>query len=347
MERRTFLQGATAVGILGASGVLGGCSDGGGEAPPALSVEDLPPLSGDLTVYLGRGEGGLYSKVVDAIRERNPDLNLSVRRGPSSALANTLVEEAKRGGARADLFWSIDASSLGRVIDQGVARPVPADLRNRVREPFRFESMAPVTGRVRTVAYNPERLDPETIPDAIMAFADADFSVGWAPAYGAFQSFVTAMRMLEGDQATLEWLRAIKPRAQEYAGELGAVMATAQGDVDLSLANHYYTLRLKAGKPDANVALTYTRGDAGSLVNASGVALLDDSDTATNFVRYLLSREVQSYLAEEAYEIPLVPGVPAPEGLPSLDELEPPRIDLTRLGDMEPTLTLMRRAGVL
>ncbi|MFB6259931.1 MAG: hypothetical protein ABEJ96_05945 [Thiohalorhabdaceae bacterium] len=155
MERRTFLQGATAVGILGASGVMGGCSDGGGEAPPALSVADLPPLSGDLTVYLGRGEGGLYSKVVDAIRERNPDLNLSIRRGPSSALANTLVEDAERGGARADLFWSIDASSLGRVIDQGLARPVPAELRNRVREPFRFESMAPVTGRVPSPSPTP------------------------------------------------------------------------------------------------------------------------------------------------------------------------------------------------
>ncbi|MEF8794104.1 MAG: extracellular solute-binding protein [Thiohalorhabdus sp.] len=347
MERRAFLQGATAVGVLGASGVVAGCSDGGGEAPPALSVDDLPPLSGDLTVYLGRGEGGLYSHVVDAIRERNPDLNLSVRRGPSSALANTLVQEAERGGVRADLFWSIDASSLGRVIDQGLARPVPAELRNRIREPFRFEAMAPVTGRVRTVAYNPEQVDPDAIPDDIMAFADADFSVGWAPAYGAFQSFVTAMRVLEGEQATLQWLRAIKPRAREYAGELGAVMATAQGDVDVSLANHYYTLRLKAGKPDANVDLTHTRGDAGALVNASGVALLDDSDTATNFVRYLLSREVQSYLAEEAYEIPLVPGVPGPEGLPSLDSLQPPRIDLTRLGDMEPTLDLMRRAGVL
>lgn len=347
MERRAFLQGATAMGILGASGVLVGCSDGGGEAPPALSVEDLPPLSGDLTVYLGRGEGGLYGKVVDAIRERNPDLNLSVRRGPSTSLANTLVEEAERGGARADLFWSIDASSLGRVIDQGLARPVPSELRNRVREPFRFEAMAPVTGRVRTVAYNPERVDPAAIPDDIMALADTDFSVGWAPAYGAFQSFVTAMRQLEGEEATLDWLRAIKPRAREYAGELGAVMATAQGDVDLSLANHYYTLRLKAGKPDANVALAHTRGDAGTLVNTSGVALLDDGDTAVNFVRYLLSREVQSYLAEEAYEIPLVPGVPAPEGLPSLDSLEPPRVDLTQLGDLEPTLALMRRAGVL
>jgi iron(III) transport system substrate-binding protein len=312
-----------------------------------LSVEDLPELKGDLTVYLGRGEGGLYTKVVEAIRQRNPELNLEVRRGPSTALANTLVAESERGGARADLFWAIDTSSLGQVIDRGLASPIPADLRNRLKAPFRMDSLAPISGRVRTLAYNTERLSPEAIPDDIMALADSDLEVGWAPAYGAFQSFVTAMRLLEGEDATRAWLEGMQGHAQEYAGELGAVLAAEQGEVDLALANHYYTLRLKAGKPDANVDLAFTRGDAGSLVNASGVAVLQPGETAHNFIRYLLSREVQSYLAKEAYEIPLVPGVPTPPELPSLERIEPPRINLTRLGDLQPTLALMRQAGVL
>lgn len=347
MDRRAFLQGASVLGALGASGALGACSGGGGEAPAALSVADLPELKGDLTVYLGRGEGGLYTKVVEAIRRRNPGLNLEVRRGPSSALANTLVAEAGRGGARADLFWAVDTSSLGRVIDRGLASPIPADLRRRLKTPFRFERMAPVSGRVRTLAYNTERLAPADIPDSIMALPEAGLEVGWAPAYGAFQSFVTAMRLLEGDDATLAWLEAMQPNTQEYAGELGAVMAAEQGEVDLALANHYYTLRLKAGKPDAKVDLAFTRGDAGSLVNTSGVAVLKPGETAHDFIRYLLSREVQGYLAREAYEIPLVPKVPTPEALPSMDRIEPPKVDLARLGDLQPTLALMRRAGVL
>ncbi len=347
MDRRDFLAGASALGALGLAGPLAGCSNGSQKAPAALSVKDLPELKGDLTVYLGRGEGGLYSKVVEAIRKRNPELSLSVRRGPASALANTLVEEAERGGARADLFWSIDASSLGRVIEGGLARPVPEAIRDRIWEPFRFEAMAPVSGRVRTLAYNTERLGADDLPDDIMALPEKGWEVGWAPTYGAFQSFVTAMRLLEGEPATLDWLRGVKEQARSYAGELGAVMAASRGEVDLSLANHYYTLRLKAGKPDAKVALGYTRGDAGSLINTSGVAFLKGGETATGFVQYLLSREVQSYLAREAYEIPLVPEVGGPEDLPSLDQLEPPRLDLARLGDMQPTLDLMRQAGVL
>jgi iron(III) transport system substrate-binding protein len=347
MDRRAFLHGASALGVLGLAGSLGGCSGGGGEAPAALSVEDLPELSGDLTVYLGRGEGGLYTKVLEAIRERNPKLNLAIRRGPSSALANTLAAEAERGGVRADLFWAVDTSSLGQVIDRGLASAIPSDLRKRLKTPFRFEDFAPVSGRVRTLAYNTERLGPGDIPDSIMALPESGLEVGWAPAYGAFQSFVTAMRLLEGDAATLDWLTAMKPNAQEYAGELGAVLAASQGEVDLSLANHYYTLRLKAGKPEAPVGLAFTRGDAGSLVNTSGVAVLKPGDTAHNFVQYLLSREVQAYLAREAYEIPLVPEVPTPDALPAMDRIEPPEIDLTRLGDLQPTLELMRRAGLL
>ena len=82
-------------------------------------------------------------------------------------------------------------------------------------------------------------------------------------------------------------------------------------------------------------------------MNASGATILRESELAVNFVRHLLTREVQSYLAREAYEIPLVAGVPAPEGLPPLAELKPPQVDLERLADLQPTLTLLRRAGVL
>ena len=64
-------------------------------------------------------------------------------------------------------------------------------------------------------------------------------------------------------------------------------------------------------------------------------------------MRYLLSTQVQSYLAQEAYEIPLVNGVAQPEGLPSFAAISPPKIDLTQLADLRPTIDLMRNSGVL
>jgi len=344
MQRRTFLQGLAAATALGSLplGVANALSP-----MASVSVESLPKLEGDLTLYLGRGEGGLYENVLQAIEKRNPKLNLKIRRGGSAALANTIVAEKKAGVKRADLFWAVDTGSIGMVTDAGAAKPLPTDLTEQLKEGFQYPSWSPVTGRVRTLPYNTQRVSPEQIPDSVMALADSDLKLGWAPAYSSFQSFVTAMRLLEGEKATRAWLKGVNRNAKKYAGELGVVMGVERGEVDVGFANHYYTLRLKSGKPDANVALAYTKNDAGCLVNASGIVALSDGDLPVNFIRYLLTHEVQSYLAREAYEIPLVQDVAQPEGLASLSTLTPPAMDLRNLADLRPTLNLMRDVGVL
>ena len=345
MQRRTFIQSLAALAAAGAlplniTQVLA-------DPANAVSVEDLPKLEGELTLYLGRGEGGLYENVIKAIEKRNPDLKLRIRRGPTASLTNAILAEAKAGVRRADLFWAVDSGAVGMVTSADLAQALPADLTGQLRDEFQFPDWVPVTGRIRTIPFNTERLTADKIPDNIMALPDSDYSVGWAPAYAAFQSFVTGMRILEGDKVTTDWLKAMNRKAKKFAGELGVVMAVERGEVDIGLANHYYTLRLKAGKPDANVDLAFTNNDAGCLVNASGILALKEGDLPANFIRYLLTREVQSYLAEEACEIPLVSGVAPPQGLPGLNTINPPQIDLTRLADLRPTIDLMRNAGVL
>jgi iron(III) transport system substrate-binding protein len=349
VKRRRFLQAAAAGGALTAFPFAGttAAEVSTPEVTPAPSVDSLPPLEGELTLYLGRGEGGLYENVLEAIEQRNPKLKLGIRRGPTAALANAIVAEGKAGVRRADLFWAVDSGAVGLVNDAGLARPLPKDLGRLLQPEFRYDNWAPVTGRVRTLPYHSTRISAQDIPEDIMALPDSGLKLGWAPAYASFQSFVTAMRILEGEQATADWLRRVKKNAKSYAGELGVVMGVERGEVDVGFANHYYTLRLKAGKPDAAVDLAFTRDDAGCLVNASGIMALTPGDLPVNFIRYLFTEQVQSYLAREAFEIPLVAGIAPPAGLPTLDTIAPPRIDLTRLADLRPTLDLMRRANVL
>lgn len=66
MQRRTFLQGLAAAGALGSLPVS---SLSFANTIASVSVESLPKLEGDLTLYLGRGEGGLYENVLDAIKK--------------------------------------------------------------------------------------------------------------------------------------------------------------------------------------------------------------------------------------------------------------------------------------
>ena len=56
---------------------------------------------------------------------------------------------------------------------------------------------------------------------------------------------------------------------------------------------------------------------------------------------------MQTYLSTEAYELPLVGQLPTPAGIPSLDQLSPPEVDLTKLADLRPTINLMRKAGII
>lgn len=351
-DRRTFLRSSA---LLGTAAILPGLAGQHGraeESQPAdgeagVSADDLPPLEGELTLYLGRGEGGLYEDVIAAIEKRNPGLDLRIRRGPTAALANTIVAEAEAGVLRADVFWAVDSGAIGLVSATGKAQPLPESVTGLVDERFRYPDWVPVSGRIRTLPYHTGTLSAADVPDSVMALAESDLSLGWAPAYGAFQSFVTAMRLTEGDEATVAWLEAVRKRAKTYAGELGVVMAVSRGEVDLGFANHYYTLRLKAGDPNAAVGLAFSKGDAGCLLNASGAMALRPGELAWNFLRYLLTREVQSYLAEEAYEIPMISGTSPPAGLPDLESIHPPEVDLPQLADLQPTLKLMRRAGVL
>ena len=226
MKRRTFIQGLAALGVVGSMPLPLSRAFAASPVSP-ISVNDLPALEGDLTLYLGRGEGGLYENVLKSIEKKNPKLNLSIRRGPTAALGNMIVAEAKAGVKRADLFWAVDSGAIGLITDAGLAKPLPGDLESQLQPQFRYPGWAPVTGRIRTLPYNTKRLTKEQIPDSIMAIADSDLSIGWAPAYASFQSFVTAMRILEGDDKTAKWLKKVQKRSKTYAGELGVVSLTA------------------------------------------------------------------------------------------------------------------------
>ena len=71
-----------------------------------------------------------------------------------------------------------------------------------------------------------------------------------------------------------------------------------------------------------------------------------DAD-ALEFVEFLVSPEAQEYFVEETYEYPLVGSVEAPEGLPALDSLVNPDLDLADLESLEATQELLSRYGLI
>ncbi|MFB9826133.1 extracellular solute-binding protein [Halobaculum roseum] len=316
-------------------------------------IGDLEDLSGELTIYLGGGEGGLYRDLLAKFEDIYPDFTATPRESGTADAANTIISEGP--ATPADVFWSVDAGSLAAVSAEGLAAELPSEVVDPVPEEFHpDDTWVGTAGRARAVPYNTEELSEDDIPDDVMEFPEFEGfqdAIGWAPTYGAFQSFVTAMRLIEGEEATREWLQGmLDAGVTEFNNEFLVSNAVADGALNGGFANHYYALRVQAARPNAPIDLAFTSGDAGGLINVAGASVLSASqnkELAFNFVRHLLSAEAQEFFATRTYGYPMVGEIPPVGGLPPVSELDPPSIDLRELSNIQPTLDLMRDVGVL
>ena len=366
-SRRRFLAGSAAVGAVALAGCAGGDgSDGestgdasdspvgqigsgraGRPAPGGTPVAELPDLEGELTLYSGRNEF-LVGELIEFLDDTYPDFTPEVRYGGSSDLVNTIDTEG--GGSPADVFYSVNSGSLAALAGLGRTQALSTEIQDTVSEEFRTDQWVGTSGRARTVPFNTNAFSEGDIPSDVMTFPDFEGDLGWAPSYGSCQAFVTAMRLLEGEEATREWLQGVVDAGiSAYADEFQVSQAVANGELDAGFANHYYIQRVLDGSPDAPIQTAFTEGDAGSIFNVAGAAVLDTApnpELAQNFVRHLLSAEAQEYFAVETFEYPLIPGVEPIGDLPTIDELDVPEIEFSELGDLEPTIDLMRDVGI-
>ncbi len=305
---------------------------------------------GEIVVYSGRSEklvGELFKQF-----ERDSGLNVEVRYGGSAELAATMAEEG--GNTPAELFFSQDAGALGAVADEELLAPLPAATLGRVDKRWADPEgrWVGTSGRSRVVAFSTERLREADIPDSIFDFTDPKWKgrIGFPPPNASFQSFVSAMRLEVGDERTKAWLEGIKANDPTLlTNNIQTEEAIAAGEIDVGFVNHYYVFELEIEKPGFPVANHFlAKGDPGALVNVAGVGVVDRPETtdAQKLADYLLGPEAQRYFAEKTFEYPLVAGVPAPDGLPPIEGLQGPGIELGALGDqLRSTLELLDEVG--
>jgi iron(III) transport system substrate-binding protein len=310
--------------------------------------------TGELVVYSGRSKG-LVHPIIKQF-EKETGITVKVRYGNTAQLAVALLEEGEKSPA--DLFWAQDAGALGAVSKQGLFQTLPESILSKVPDKFRnAEGMWTATsGRARVLAYSPERVKTEELPNSIFDLTDAKWKgrVGWAPQNASFQAFVTAMRVLEGEEKAEEWLRGMKANgAKSYPKNTPIIRGLAAGEIDLGLPNHYYLMRFKKSDSGFPVEQTFfASGDAGNLVNVAGIGILKSSTHANevnSFVEYLLSPKVQQFFISEVFEYPVTDAVIPSEKLLPLNELLKltPEINLEKLDDLEGTLRLLREADIL
>ncbi len=325
---------------------------------PGCESEDTPnpdaSEAGSIEVYCGRSQS-LVEPIIERF-EKETGITVNVRYGKTSQLALTLQTEGERTDA--DVFWAQDVSSLGLLAEADLVAPLDEKLFENLpawAQPASKKWIA-TSGRARVLAYAPSRVNEADLPQSVFDLTDAKWQgrVGWAPTNGSFQAFVTAMRQTHGDARTLEWLNAMKANgAKVYPKNTPIVQALADGEIDLGIPNHYYLLRFQAKDPAFPVAQAFFKdGDVGNLVMVAGACVLKESKNQENadaFIRFVLSTESQRYFTIGNNEYPVVSGVEQNEKLVSEEALRAaaPAVELDDLQDLEGTLGLLTRAGLL
>ena len=324
----------------------------GRDAPGGTPMSEMPDLSGTLNLYSGRGEP-LVGELVSHIEDLYDDFTIDPKYNSSTDLVNQITEAGD--ASPADVFFSVNSGSLGVLADAGMAATLPDDVASKVDGAYRDDDdqWVGTSGRARTIPYNTNEFSESDVPNDIFAFPDADEFrdvMGWAPSYGSFQAFVTAMRIQNGEEETKAWLEGMIDQGVEpYSDEFTVARRIAGGELGAGFTNHYYIQRVIDNRDDPPIGTAFTEGDAGAIFNVAGAAVVsstDQQETAENFVRHLLSAEAQEYFATTTYEYPMIPEVEPVGELPTVDELNPPELDLTQLSDLGPTLELMREAGI-
>ena len=233
-----------------------------------------------LTIYSGRGQS-LVEPLVKQF-EAETGIRVQVRYSTDAQILAALQEEGSRSPA--DLFWANTAGALGQASAKGLLRPLGETL---LEKPIAFvpasRTWVPVTVRLRVLAYNPDRIKAEELPESLLdlpRFAREKGlvgRVGWTPTYSSFQDMVAGMIALYGEEKTREWLLAMKALAPKaYPSNPAMLDAIRAGEVDLGSTNHYYVVRFR--RAGYRLGMHHFRdGDAGNLALVTGAGLLKTS----------------------------------------------------------------------
>ncbi|MGV0746390.1 iron ABC transporter substrate-binding protein [Mycolicibacterium sp. XJ870] len=314
------------------------------------SESDEP--SDKITVYSGRSE----ELVAPLIEQFTTDTGIEVetRYAGSGELAAQLITEGDKSPA--DVFLSQDAGALGAVSQAGLFAPIDAETLEAVPSKFSAAdgTWVGVSGRARVVVYNPSLAPnpPDTI-DGLLA-PEWKGKIGFAPSNASWQSFVTGLRVIRGEDGARQWLQAFKAQEpKSFENNVAVRDAVDSGQLPLGVVNHYYLYELMHAKGEQAVTARnkyMAAGDPGGLINVAGVGVLKSAPNpqgAQEFASYLLGKSAQEYFAGETMEYPLIAGV-APSGqMPPLSELQPPAVDLSALSDLEATQELLVETGLL
>ncbi len=287
--------------------------------------------AGEVNLYTSRhydSDDGLYQKFTDAT-----GIKVNVISGKGKALMERLASEGVNSPA--DVFITVDAGNLWKVQRDGMFQSISSSkinavVPNNLRGPN--DEWVGIAKRSRVIYYNPSNVSNDEIQGlSYEDLADPKWKgriVIRSSGNMYNQSLVSSLVANHGVEATEEWAKrfvanfARKPEGNDRA----QIMAVANGEADIAVANSYYIGLMLSGKKGeeqqaaAKKVMLHFPGQngRGAHINVSGAGVLKNApnpDNAVKFIEFLLSPEAQEHIVNNTYEYPMLSNVVEPNEL--------------------------------
>lgn len=323
-----------------------------GTAAPAIGAESV-------NIYSAR-HYDTDDLLYDGFREATGiEVNVIEAQGPA------LIARMRAEGANspADLFLTVDAGNLWAAEKEGLFQPInsqilseriPASLRNPDNLWFGFST------RARLIFVNPSKIDPALV-QTYEALADPGLrgQICMRTSSQVYNlSLMGAMIERLGAAEAEEWAEGVVANfaRNPQGSDTSLLMSVAASECGVTIANHYYYLRLQNSRISSEVAAAEIlrpifpdQDGAGTHVNISGAGVLmhaPHKDAAIRFLEYLASDEAQRIFIGSSDEYPAVTSAGLSDSLRSLGAFEADLMNVSVYGTNQAQAQMMfDRAG--
>ena len=285
-----------------------------------------------------------------------------------SGSGGALMERLKAEGVNSpgDVFFTVDAGNLANFQKEGFLQSITSEnIKNIVPIELRGKNdeWVAIAKRARVIFYNPESVSNEEI--ANINYEDLakprwkNRVVVRSSSNMYNQSLVASLISNLGEENTETWAKGLvdnfarKPQGNDRA----QLMAVANGQADIAIANTYYLGMMLSGKggPEQQVAAAKLRiafpnqTNRGAHVNISGGGILKHSpnkENAEKFLEFLLTEGAQSHIVNNTFEYPILETVEPHELIAGFGTFNMDKTSVADFGEYNPAaVKLMDRAG--
>lgn len=253
----------------------------------------------------------------------------------STGVMNRLI--AEQNNPQCDVFWSGDPVRNNVLTSKGITEPYHSDATRKIPEYFKDNDghWTGFSARARVLIYNQRLIQKESLPQGLNDLTKERFKEKFAianPLFGTTTFHAAALFTAWGEDQAKEWMNSLK--------ENGVVIASSNGDVKKRTMSGEILFGLtdtddafEAMKESNDIDFTFLDqqpGGAGTLIMPNALSIIKQSPNQENgkkLMDYLLTRETEAKLAKSSAQMPLISGTEVPEGVPSLDQIVPMKVN--------------------